>query len=70
MEMLTTLSRADAAMIVGVVFDMDDTLTRDGVLEREAVDALYALRDAGLHRVLVTGRPLGMSEDRLCPAAR
>ena len=46
----------------GVVFDVDDTLTRDGILEAEAFAALHALHEAGLTLAAVTGRPLGWSD--------
>lgn len=45
-----------------VVSDVDDTLTRDGRLELEAYEALWALRDAHVPVVIVTGRPLGWAE--------
>lgn len=48
--------------IEGVVFDIDDTLTRSGRLEAEAFAALWALRDAGFGLLAVTGRPLGWAE--------
>jgi HAD superfamily hydrolase (TIGR01484 family) len=55
--------RAETARAVaGVVFDVDDTVTRDGRLEREAFDAMWALADAGLPLVAATGRPLGWCE--------
>lgn len=56
------LAELDARGIEGVVFDVDDTVTRGGVLERDAFDALWALRDRGLSAVAVTGRPLGWSD--------
>ena len=42
-----------------VLTDIDDTLTRDGKLEKEAFSALWALSDAGIRVVPVTGRPAG-----------
>jgi HAD superfamily hydrolase (TIGR01484 family) len=45
-----------------VVFDVDDTLTRQGRVEEAAYAALWQLRDAGLWLVAVTGRPLGFAE--------
>ena len=50
------------ARVEAVVFDVDDTLTRDGRLEREAFDALFSLHEAGLTLVAVTGRPLGWTD--------
>ena len=46
----------------GVITDIDDTLTRAGELEVEAVQALHDLRADGLHVLAITGRPLGMVE--------
>ncbi|MEZ4250498.1 MAG: HAD-IIB family hydrolase [Polyangiales bacterium] len=48
--------------VVGVAFDVDDTLTRHGRLERAAYDALWKLHDAGVRLIAVTGRPLGFAE--------
>ena len=45
----------------GLFTDIDDTLTRDGHIEPEALQALHALHRAGLMVVAVTGRPLGWS---------
>jgi len=48
--------------IDGVLTDIDDTLTEDGRIVPAALDALQRLRDAGLHVVAITGRPMGWSE--------
>ncbi|MFW5920333.1 MAG: HAD hydrolase family protein, partial [Polyangiales bacterium] len=45
--------------IEGVVFDVDDTVTRDGRLERVAFDAMWRMHEGGLRLVALTGRPLG-----------
>ena len=45
----------------GVMTDIDDTLTRDGVIEAAALQALHQLAAAGLPVVAITGRPLGWS---------
>jgi len=50
------------ADLVGVFTDIDDTLTTDGAITTDALDALHALRRAGLAVVPVTGRPAGWSE--------
>ena len=42
--------------------DIDDTLTRDGVIEPAALAALHALREAGVPVLAITGRPAGWSE--------
>ena len=46
----------------GVLTDIDDTLTRDGVIEPEALAALHALAAARMPVVAITGRPAGWSE--------
>ncbi len=48
--------------VEGVVFDVDDTITRGGIVEREAFEGLHALRDQGLFVIAATGRPLGWSD--------
>lgn len=62
MRSIDELSSDVARAIDGVVFDVDDTLTAGGVLEEEAYAALFRLREAGLSRIAVTGRPLGWME--------
>jgi hydroxymethylpyrimidine pyrophosphatase-like HAD family hydrolase len=42
-----------------VLFDIDDTITEDGLLLPESYDAMWRLRRAGLAVVPVTGRPAG-----------
>ena len=48
--------------VAGVFTDIDDTLTRDGAIEPQALQALHDLREAGLTVIAVTGRPVGWSE--------
>jgi len=48
--------------IVGVMTDIDDTLTRDGAIEPAALAALQALHAAGVPVIAITGRPKGWSE--------
>ena len=45
----------------GVLTDIDDTLTTDGVIPLGVVAALAALRVSGLPVIAVTGRPMGWS---------
>jgi HAD superfamily hydrolase (TIGR01484 family) len=47
--------------LVGVMTDIDDTLTREGAIEPAALVALQALHAAGVPVVAITGRPLGWS---------
>lgn len=51
-----------AASVRGVLTDIDDTLTADGVIAPEALQALVDLRRAGLPVIAITGRPQGWSE--------
>lgn len=50
------------AAVHGLLTDIDDTLTRDGVIEPAARAALQRLRAAGLPALAITGRPMGWSE--------
>jgi HAD superfamily hydrolase (TIGR01484 family) len=52
----------DRRGIVGVFTDIDDTLTTDGAITPDALEALAALKAAGLHVIPITGRPVGWSE--------
>ena len=48
--------------VIGVFTDIDDTLTTDGAITPEALQALADLKAAGLQVVPITGRPVGWSE--------
>ncbi|MFO0713375.1 MAG: HAD-IIB family hydrolase [Sandaracinus sp.] len=50
------------ARVEVLLFDVDDTVTTDGRVEPVAIEALEALRAAGIRTVAVTGRPLGWAE--------
>jgi len=62
MEPLSAIGREVLRDVPGVVFDVDDTLTRGGVIEVEALAALHRLRELGLGVALLTGRPVGWAE--------
>ena len=53
------LTRNDAEGIRFVLFDIDDTITENGLLPEESFSALWALRRAGVVAIPVTGRPAG-----------
>jgi HAD superfamily hydrolase (TIGR01484 family) len=53
---------ASLAALLGVMTDIDDTLTRDGAIEPAALDALQRLHGAGVPVIAVTGRPMGWSK--------
>jgi HAD superfamily hydrolase (TIGR01484 family) len=59
MKPLSSMGADEARALRGLLFDLDDTLLSHGVLTRAAYDALWALRDAGIKLVAVTGRPCG-----------
>ena len=59
---LAQAGAATWACVIGVMTDIDDTLTRDGAIEPAALAALHALADAGVPVLAITGRPLGWSE--------
>jgi HAD superfamily hydrolase (TIGR01484 family) len=48
--------------ITGVFTDIDDTLTTDGAITPDALQALADLKAAGLSVIAITGRPVGWSE--------
>jgi len=50
------------ARMVGVLTDVDDTLTTEGAITPDALLAMATLRAAGLHVIAITGRPAGWSE--------
>jgi HAD superfamily hydrolase (TIGR01484 family) len=56
---ITEMTRDEASGIRFVLMDIDDTLTRDGKLPAASYAALWALKDAGLRVIPVTGRPAG-----------
>lgn len=61
MQPLALWPKIDKANIFGVFTDIDDTLTSDGAITDDALLALAQLKDAGLHVVAITGRPVGWS---------
>ncbi len=62
MQPIASFAVADARALLGVCFDIDDTITKQGVLEAGAYNALFELARAGLKLIAVTGRPLGFAE--------
>jgi len=51
-----------ARQVAGVLTDIDDTLTTEGRITPDALQALAQLRSAGLYVIAITGRPMGWSE--------
>lgn len=62
MQALTQWSADDRRSIIGVLTDIDDTLTTEGAITPDALQALADLQAAGLHVIPITGRPVGWSE--------
>ena len=59
---LARLPEAALRGVQGVLTDIDDTLTRDGCIEAQALQTLHDLAAARLPVIAVTGRPAGWSE--------
>jgi HAD superfamily hydrolase (TIGR01484 family) len=62
MQSLKTWPENDRRAITGVFTDIDDTLTTEGAITPDALQALAALKAAGFHVIPITGRPVGWSE--------
>lgn len=56
---IENLAPEKASGLRAVLFDIDDTITHEGLLVEEAYSALWSLRRAGLAAIPVTGRPAG-----------
>jgi hypothetical protein len=59
---VSSLPHEEAAHLRGLLFDLDDTVLTHGWLTQGAYDALWAMHDAGLLLIPVTGRPFGWAE--------
>ena len=59
MKPLLQWPAAARQQLAGVFTDIDDTLTTDGAITPDALQALSDLKAAGLHVVAITGRPVG-----------
>jgi len=62
MRPLSQWPAAARRALVGVFTDIDDTLTTDGAITPDALQAMSLIGSAGLHMVAITGRPVGWSE--------
>ncbi len=58
---LSTCDDAVLRPLTGVLTDIDDTLTTDGAICAQALEALWRLQASGLPVIAITGRPLGWS---------
>lgn len=59
MQPLRSLDPATLRELDFLLFDVDETFTTHGTLRAETYASLFALRDAGITAVPVTGRPSG-----------
>ena len=55
------ISPAEARAVRGVLTDIDDTLTTNGAITPDALQALAELRAAGVPVIAITGRSMGWS---------
>lgn len=61
MKPLSSWPQNSRQKIVGVFTDIDDTLTTEGAITPDALQALQDLKAAGLMVIPITGRPVGWS---------
>ena len=61
MKPLSTWPITERQKITGVFTDIDDTLTTEGAITPDALQALHNLKAAGLMVIPITGRPVGWS---------
>jgi len=61
MTPLSSWSQTASHKIVGVFTDIDDTLTTEGAITPDALQALHNLKAKGLMVIPITGRPVGWS---------
>jgi HAD superfamily hydrolase (TIGR01484 family) len=61
MKPLSSWPQSACHNIVGVFTDIDDTLTTEGAITPDALQALHHLKAAGLMVIPITGRPVGWS---------
>ena len=61
MKLLSSWPIKERQTIIGVFTDIDDTLTTEGAITTDALQALQNLKAAGLMVIPITGRPVGWS---------
>ena len=62
LQPLALLGKPELQRVLGVLTDIDDTLTRDGAIEPVALAALHRLHASTIPIIAITGRPAGWSE--------
>ncbi|HKL60162.1 MAG TPA: HAD-IIB family hydrolase [Sphaerochaeta sp.] len=65
MRELATLTKGEVASLKYVLTDVDDTITTNGKLHPEGLDALWKLHDSGLKVICVTGGSAGWGDTYL-----
>jgi HAD superfamily hydrolase (TIGR01484 family) len=61
MKPLSCWQISERQKIAGIFTDIDDTLTTEGAITPDALQALHNLKAAGLMVIPITGRPVGWS---------
>ena len=59
MKDIKSITKDSVSSVTHVLTDIDDTLTREGLLEAQAFTAIWDLHNAGISVIPVTGRPAG-----------
>lgn len=62
LQPLATWPTPQRQRVTGLFTDIDDTLTTEGEITPDALEALGELKAAGMKIVAITGRPVGWSE--------
>lgn len=62
MNIFSGFSESEKSRVKYVISDVDDTITSDGLLLPQALDALYKLRESGIKTILVTGGSAGWAD--------
>lgn len=62
MQSVKNLSKDEAEKVSFLLTDVDDTITTEGKLRPVALEALYALQEAGIRTICVTGGSAGWGD--------
>lgn len=65
MQSVKNLSQDEAKKVSFLLTDVDDTITTEGKLRPVALEALYALQEAGIRTICVTGGSAGWGDTYL-----
>ena len=67
MTFFSDFTAEEKERVEAVVSDVDDTITSDGLLYPEALEALYSLKKNGKRIILVTGGSAGWADTYIRP---